>query len=99
MNDEYVRKAEVVRILDADTLELRVDLGYRVYSRVLVRVRGYNAAELPTVEGWAALNKATRILESGQITVKSYKDHMSFARWICDLWIDGQSFAELMVKP
>lgn len=97
MTDAFVRRAEVVRVLDGDTFELRIDLGYRVYGRFMVRVKDLNTPELPTDEGYAAMKKATDILNAAKaITVRSYKDRMTFARWVADVYVDGQNFAELM---
>lgn len=97
MNDVFIRRASVVRVIDGDTFELRMDLGYRVEGRFIVRLRGVDTPELPTVEGLAARATAERILQGAKtITVQSYKDQQSFARWIADVYVDGVSLAELM---
>lgn len=46
--------ATVVRIVDGDTIEMEIDLGFRVHMKASVRVSGINAPELPTPEGQAA---------------------------------------------
>lgn len=97
MTDDFYRRAEVVRVLDGDSYELRVDLGYRVYGRFIVRLRGIDCAELPTAEGKRAKVAAERLFSSAkEITVKSYKDQQSFARWLVDMWLDGVPMTDLL---
>jgi hypothetical protein len=57
---------------------------------------------LPTPEGLQAKVRAINILTTPvdgvlpQITVRSYKDHQSFARWIGDIWVNDVNFVDLM---
>ncbi len=51
--DPYVARAEVVRIVDGDTLEVTLDLGWKLYHRVKVRLLE-SAPELGSAEGDAA---------------------------------------------
>jgi len=50
----YVYKAVVDRVVDADTLLLRLDLGFQVWKEQRVRLAGINASEMDTPEGEAA---------------------------------------------
>lgn len=95
--DTFVRKASVVRVIDGDTYEMRIDLGYRVEGRFLIRVRNLNTPEMNTPEGREARLKAQGILEAAtDILVVSYKDAQSFARWIADVYVNGRSMVEWM---
>jgi micrococcal nuclease len=100
--DQFVRTAHVVRIVDGDTLELRVDLGFRVEARLLIRVLGLNAPELPTAAGLQAKVRATNLLTTPvdgvlpTITIRSYKDRQSFERWLATVWINDVNMADLM---
>lgn len=42
---DYIRFATLHRVIDGDTVELMVDLGFRRYSREKVRLMGVNAPE------------------------------------------------------
>lgn len=95
--DNYIRRADVLRIVDGDTFEIRVDLGYRTYSRFMVRIRGFDAPELNTPEGVLAQAKAHTILNAARVVhVRSYKDQQSFSRWIADVFVDGVDFVQCM---
>lgn len=103
-DDMFVRRALPVRVKDGDSYILEVDLGYRAYVKVPVRVRGLYALELRQPGGVEAKAKAERIFaqavaEKRPIIVQSYKDQMSFERWLCDLYIGGESMTDLMVRP
>lgn len=47
----YHYKCELVRILDGDTVELDIDLGMRIWMRVICRLYGINTPEMKTPDG------------------------------------------------
>ncbi len=51
---QFTYPATVIRIIDGDTIEMDIDLGFRVRMKTSVRVSGINAPEMPTAEGQAA---------------------------------------------
>ncbi len=92
----HVHYAEVVRVIDGDTFIARVDLDFRCRVDVTVRVRGRWAGEMNTAEGQQeklALESRLRAVDN-QIVMLSYKDTMSFSRWVCDVWIDGEHLTD-----
>jgi endonuclease YncB( thermonuclease family) len=106
----FVYDATAVRVIDGDTLICRVDLGFNVDVNVTVRLHGVNAPEHNRPGG----KDATRFLDglvnplvdavrsTARLRLQSFKDAMSFARWVCDVWIlepDGteSSIADLIV--
>jgi micrococcal nuclease len=102
MKPTYVYAATCVKVIDGDTLDLLVDLGFRAFEKVRVRLRGYNAPELSTPEGRAKQTYARDVLmppigEPPQLTMQSYKDQHSFERWICDVWMpDGTPLGDAL---
>lgn len=46
MIDDYVRNAEVIRVVDGDTLDVLIDLGCNVHRLERVRLFGINAPEI-----------------------------------------------------
>lgn len=50
----YKYKCELIRVVDGDTVWVRVDLGFRLYHDIDVRLGGINAPERDTEEGKAA---------------------------------------------
>lgn len=93
----FVYKALVVDVIDADTLRLNVDLGFRVSTIIEGRLNGVDAPELSTPEGKAARQAVvdlTHIMK--QATVASFRNQRSFARWVVDVWLDDLSLADYL---
>lgn len=85
----HVHYAEVTRVIDGDTFVALVELDFRVKVSITVRVRGLRAPEMNTaagIEAKVALG-ARLALVGNRVTLLSYKDAMSFSRWVCDVWI------------
>lgn len=109
MDAAYRYRAYCERVVDGDTLQLRIDLGFHIATTVPVRLYGVNAPELRTPAGQAAkefldalLHPAILFWENGgpePLVVRSYRDRRSFARWVCEVWIleTGQSLAEALI--
>lgn len=92
----HVHLARVVRVIDGDTFVARVELDFRVKVDITVRVRDLNAPEMRDADGVEAkLDLENRIAANDHVvTLLSYKDRMSFARWVCDVWIGDAHLAQ-----
>lgn len=55
----------VLRVVDADTVRIRLDLGWSIYSEQSCRIIGVNAPELRTPAGRAAMAWAVAELPAG----------------------------------
>lgn len=87
-NFEYT--GSVVRVIDADTLVLNLDLGFRVHVEIEGRINGVDAPELSTPEGQHARAEIVTLVNLAKfVTVKSFKDHRTFARWVVDVKLNG----------
>jgi len=42
----YTYKAEVIRVIDGDTVVLNIDLGFKIYHKTSCRLAGINAPEM-----------------------------------------------------
>lgn len=100
----YEYEAELKRVVDGDTLDLIVDLGFS--TKVSWRFR---LANIDTPETWRPRSEAER--EHGErakefvvkeltgkaITVKSYKLGV-YSRYSCDIYYDGKTLTEELKK-
>lgn len=50
MTPTYTYSAEVLRVIDGDTLDLRIDLGFRITTKQRVRLFGINTPEIHGVK-------------------------------------------------
>lgn len=90
MTPQYVYRARLIRVLDGDTAELDIDLGFRVHARLLIRLRDVNCPEARDHGGPEATAYALQLLTDADLLVQTYKDQQSFARWVADVWIVGE---------
>ncbi|MBN1493510.1 MAG: thermonuclease family protein [Candidatus Omnitrophica bacterium] len=60
--DLYIYKAEVARVIDGDTLVLRIDLGFYTWIEMKVRLRGIDAPEQESILGRRAKEYVERAL-------------------------------------
>lgn len=84
---QYVYRATLARVVDGDTWELTCDLGFRTSAKLMVRLRGYSCPELSETGGPEAAYAAEALLTGRSLLMQSYRDRVSFARWIADVWV------------
>ena len=93
VEDNYVRRGKVVYIVDGDTFDMDVDLGFYVTVRIRIRVKGIDAPEMKGITREDALvSKAflEQNLLNNQVRIVSTKQN-SFRRWLADVYynVDG----------
>lgn len=96
----YVYRATVTRVVDGDTYITLIDLGFRVSIEISLRLHGVDCPEMPTEAGKAATQFVRDLLlnSGGRVLVQTYKDQRTFARWVADVWVDGKSLADELVR-
>jgi endonuclease YncB( thermonuclease family) len=92
----YRYAARLHRVIDGDTYELVVDLGFTVRVIVPIRLRGWNCPERNTEAGQLALRYAEAVLSKAEIAIESFKGRQSFARWVADVYVDGRDVGDLL---
>lgn len=94
----YRYRAALVRAVDGDTYVMDVDLGFKVHHHATIRLRGIDTPEMNTPQGPAARDFAAMALSAQSVVVETYKDQMTFARWVADVYVLGESLADLLRK-
>ena len=94
----YRYRAQVLRVIDGDTYVIRVDLGFRIGVDVEVRLHGYNCPELTAINGREAKAAVEAIVLGKTILVETYRDVRSFARWVADLYVDGEHLGDHLCR-
>jgi micrococcal nuclease len=103
MTPQFTYNASVVKVIDGDTVDLTVDLGFHVNIAIRTRLYGINAPEVSTPEGRGAREYLKTVLAPGApIVVKTFKDPTDkYGRWLAVLqtMINGVSTVnDLMVS-
>ncbi|HOD12738.1 MAG TPA: DUF1016 N-terminal domain-containing protein [Candidatus Omnitrophota bacterium] len=82
----YTYKATIVKIVDADTLVLYVDLGFDSWIEQKLRLRGIDAPEVSTVLGMAAKEYVQEIFNKVDCVVcKTYRED-KYGRYLADIF-------------
>jgi micrococcal nuclease len=90
----YIYKAELVRVVDGDTVDLIIDLGFDTSRRERFRLYGVDAPEMNTAEGkaakawlWEALQPLEAIyVQTVQLETKAKRD--KYGRFLAVLFSD-----------
>ncbi len=110
--EPYVyRVAEVLRVIDGDTVDLRISLGFGLEAAFRFRLAGVDAPETYGAGASAAGRQAAEFVANwladrdGQLVVRTHKGHPStvgigtgaFGRWLADVVDgDGASLADAL---
>jgi len=87
----YTYKARVVRVLDGDTLEAGVDLGFGITTTQTLRLRGIDCPELVTKEGKEAKAFVEGLLKpSSEVLIKTSKSD-KYDRYLADIFITDKT--------
>ena len=89
--------AAIEKIVDGDTIDALIDLGFDVMSRQRVRLLGIDTPESRTsddvekVYGNAAKDFLVKWTNSGQLTLKTFKDGKGkYGRILGEIWYNGE---------
>jgi len=89
----YTYKAKCTRVIDGDTAEFDVDLGFNVHHIIRGRFYGLDAPEIfsGTLEerrkGHLVKEYVENLILNKIVAIKTHKDKMSFNRWVVHIFI------------
>lgn len=98
----YEYDAEVLRVIDGDTYELRVDVGFHIGYIIHLRLQGVNAAEVEgstKEEGLRAKDYVKELFEKhgNRVKIKTFFKR-SFARWVGEVFIGDLHLADHLLQ-
>ena len=93
----YAYQAVLDRVVDGDTVDLWVDLGFSVWVKERFRLAYIDAPERFTEEGKAATQWIKDVLEGAELVVVS-KSKDKYGRWLGEIFIEGESVNYAMVE-
>jgi len=85
--DLFTYRARVEKVIDADTLKVRLDLGFDTWNRQVLRLRGIDCPEMDTSQGQAAKSFVQSYLKDAEwIIVRSSRSD-KYDRYLADVFI------------
>lgn len=104
----YDYRCTIRRVIDGDTLDVSIDLGFGIQRQDRVRAYGLNCREIHSRDakekraGLVDKEFATALLPAGtEVTIRSHKPanpEEKYGRWLATITLpDGRDFAESMI--
>ena len=100
----YTYKAEVIRVIDGDTIKFRIDLGFRTYMEANCRLFGINAKELTSKEqdiraaAYSAKEYVESLLTEGDYVILHSKKLDKYGRPLVVVEIERKNFESYMLN-
>lgn len=103
----HTYRCDVLRVLDGDTIDVNVDLGFGVFTRQRLRIFGVNSPEKNTDAGKDALLFVSDLLyQSSDVVIRTMKQSSKsdaekrekFGRYLVNLVVDGEPLTDLIIK-
>jgi micrococcal nuclease len=96
LKQEYIYKAKVLNIVDGDTIDVEIDLGFYMYFRTRLRLSGINTPELrdkdPIVRNLAQVAKQFLVMKilDKQVIIHSYKKD-KYGRFLAEVYLGDEN--------
>jgi micrococcal nuclease len=102
----YTYNAKIVKVIDGDTMDALVDLGFNMTIRIRLRAMNIDTPEIfkPNSEGEAlhavaAKNRAIELLNDKNVVIVTYKDPSAYNRYSSKITMpDGRDFSQVMIQ-
>lgn len=103
----HVYRCQILRVLDGDTVDAEVDLGFSTTTQQRFRIFGVNSPEKDTAEGVAAREFVAGLLYAAKevhiqtmkaSSLRSDEKKEKFGRYLVNLVVDGRPLSEIIIE-
>lgn len=93
MQPQYTYNATIIKIVDGDTIDAQIDLGFGILTNIRFRLEGIDTAELRSSDPATrelALKAKTFISYylNQKVQIRSLKTE-KYGRWLAEVYVDG----------
>ena len=81
-----------IRVIDGDTIEAEVDLGFRVFKKDIFRLKGIQAPE----KDKESTDFLTKAVSCASVVLESHKPE-KYGRWLAVVYADGVNVNQALV--
>lgn len=92
----YNYTAKVTRVVDGDTIDVEIDLGFDIWHKVRLRLAHIDAYELSTDMGKKARDYVKEALEGQMVEITTYKPD-KYGRYLVEVFVKGNSVNKNLV--
>ena len=99
---EYLCK--VTRVVDGDTIDVNIDLGFSIWHKARVRMAGIDSPESRTrrkaekVLGLAAKARLKELLKGQKVSIQCTKEKGKFGRVLADVVVNDKSINQQLIE-
>lgn len=94
----YEYRAKVVRVVDGDTVDVAIDLGFHFTFETKIRLYGINAPELKEEAGKTSRDYLFSRIYGKTVTIKTQKDRTEkYGRYLGTIILDGENINEDLI--
>lgn len=98
----WTYKVKEFRVIDGDTIDAELDLGFNVRIMQRIRLARINAPEMSTESGPASKAQLEKLLEASEITIQTKRSvtdqHDKYGRYIAEVWVENNNLNDLMLE-
>ena len=95
----YEYNATVQKIVDGDTIDVMIDLGFDVFRVERVRLARINCPELKTAEGVLARAHVYDIVNGKSVVIKTSKNKFDrYGRWLAEVYVGDLNLSDDLLQ-
>ena len=108
MSHLYTYRAKLARVIDGDTFDFEVDLGFHISNQIRVRLADIDTDEIHGVKKESDEYKRgqkqkgfskQRLLAADELILKTYKDGTGkYGRYLAEVLVDGENLKDLLIE-
>jgi micrococcal nuclease len=98
ITQKYIYNATVDKVVDCDTVDVQVDLGFKIYSKQRIRLARINAPEMSTPEGVSAKTSLIELLPIGTSLIIATKKTDIYGRYIGEVTLGEINLNDKLVE-
>jgi micrococcal nuclease len=99
---DFYHKAKVVKVVDGDTVDMLVDLGFNVKIQKRFRLFGINAPEMKNDKdnnGHKSKEFLTKLIQDKEVVIKTEDEETDkYGRYIVTIYLDGININKKIVE-
>lgn len=105
--DLYTYRAVCTRVVDGDTVDLQLSLGFNVFMQERVRILGIDTSEIYGVKrgseeynkGMLSKVRVEELVMGKDLTVVTHKDKKGkYGRYLAEIFVDDVNVGDLLIK-
>lgn len=98
----YEYNAKVLRVIDGDTIDVEIDVGFSIFIKNRLRLEGIDAPETRTrdlvekKEGLKAKQRLIELIEGKEVIIRTSKDE-KYGRILATVYLDGVNICQQLL--